>query len=295
MAPVGQWGTLVEHQEYCRRSAVIATRDRNAGVVGDDEFSIAARGNLFHDRSRQTLHLMGLPSYGEHEHTATPHVHQHRQTLVELRRVSGWLLFEWEETDVDPERQSNGPNAEVDHVRTGGSRQIRRPLYRCQRVPRRVAPHGIAPANTPYITPYIITHSEPGRTHLDHTSRPNVSSAVRHSIDRDRRSTGQLHDADRSAVLELHQQMVRFDLRVGDHHVARFSTAHDVPTGRQTDDSAGVWPGVDANTDLADTGRGRQSTGCVKLAVHEWVSTRHRLTAARRVTHRRKEPRYQGR
>jgi hypothetical protein len=76
---------------------------------------------------------------------------------------------------------------------------------------------------------------------------------VRHSIDHDRRSTGQLHDADRSAVVELHHQMMSLDVGVGDRHVARFRPAHDVPTDRKMDDSAGVRPGVDANTDLADS------------------------------------------
>jgi hypothetical protein len=115
VAPFGHRGLGVEHQEHRRWPAVAATSG-NADVIGDDEFSIAARGNLFHDRPRQTLHLVSQPSQREHEHTATPHVRQDRQPLVELCCIGGWLLLEWEGTDVDPERQPNRANAEDDHV-----------------------------------------------------------------------------------------------------------------------------------------------------------------------------------
>ena len=179
-------------------------------------------------------------------------------------------------------------------MRAGSSRQIGGPFNRCQRCPRRVRCHPGCQHGCQHrrvlrrdVAP-TTTHGEPGRARLDHTTSADAPSPIWQAIDRDGRSPRQLHDASEAAWRELHQQVMSFDLRVGDRHVARRSSSHEIPARRKIDDTASVRSGIDSNAPVMHPGRRGQSRRFMGLAVHDSVLTRHRLTAARSLTHRSK-------
>jgi hypothetical protein len=117
-------------------------------------------------------------------------------------------------------------------------------------------------------SPPTTTHGEPARADLDHAAITHDPTPVRRAVDRDGRSSSQLHDANRSAVLELHQQVMGFDVGVGDRHITRRRASHEMDAGRQMDDSARVGPRFDAHT-CAVTSNLLASNRLVKVAVHK--------------------------